>query len=128
MKVLRIKGNKFPKGPTCRGLRDPSSRGIEETAIGTRATDEIRCIPTADRVIVLKNGVLIGDLQWENACELGVALYHAGKRAEQFAKRDYVEKDALILNRAGIDGKRLLGDAIGIPTLILPSHVKKSEP
>lgn len=54
-----------------------------------------------ERVHVVADGKAVLDLPWQAALELSRALYVAGKRAEEYAKRAGQVMDQAILLRAG---------------------------
>jgi hypothetical protein len=96
-------------------LRGPVARQIETTST---ADTEVRIGQDGERVLVLKNGVLILDLPWQVAQQIGAALYAKGKAAEQFARREEVAEDAALLQRAGAP-PAIVGGFVGRPSLIL---------
>jgi len=57
------------------------------------------------RVLIIKNGVLVGDLDHRAALELGRALMAQAKRAEEIAQHEQIAYDEAILLRAGLGGR-----------------------
>jgi hypothetical protein len=54
-----------------------------------------------DRVLLLKNGVLIADLPWQAAIDLSGALRRKGVDAESHAKAERIIGDQALLIRSG---------------------------
>jgi hypothetical protein len=54
-----------------------------------------------DRVLLLKNGVLIADMPYQTALELSRALHVKGKDAEAHAKAEQIIGDQALLIRSG---------------------------
>lgn len=52
-------------------------------------------------MVVLRNGVLVGDLQWEAAEAFGKLLIASARVAEETAKAPDIARDQAILLRAG---------------------------
>jgi hypothetical protein len=54
-----------------------------------------------DRVLVLKNGVLIADMPWQAALELSAALRRKAKAAEECTAAEKIIADQALLIRVG---------------------------
>ena len=70
-----------------------------------------------ERVLLLKNGVLIGDLPYQTALILSDVLRTKGKQAEEVAKAEQVISDSALLIRSGApfglsSNKNILSEAI----------------
>lgn len=57
---------------------------------------------SADRVVVIKDGSLVMDLEWNGALEFGQAMIAQARRAEEWANRDHIVIDQAIVTRAGL--------------------------
>ena len=54
-----------------------------------------------ERVLVIVNGVLVMDLPWDKALDIGRAIQAQARKAEEMAKADVIIADEAILMRAG---------------------------
>ena len=63
--------------------------------------DQIRIQREGTRVLVVKNGVLVADLEWQAALDLGRGLTQVAHRAEEYANAEQIIFDQAILTRAG---------------------------
>ena len=69
------------------------------------------------RVIVVKNGTLVMDLEWQAALEFGQALLATARKAEACAKAPRIIEDQAVIIRAGLafpltDDKKMIEAAM----------------
>lgn len=64
--------------------------------------EQLRILQDEERVLVIKNGVLLFELPADKALELAQAIASVAKKAEEHLDRDSLIRDAAILARAGV--------------------------
>lgn len=65
--------------------------------------EAVKFLQQEDRVLVIKSGQLVMDLEWQVAVDFGRALVSQGRKAEEWAMREQVVIDQAILTRSGVD-------------------------
>ena len=65
---------------------------------------------------MIRNGVLVADLDWEQADQLATTIIGAARLAEEFVKHDQIAHHQAVAWRAGLpiglsDNKRIIEDA-----------------